>query len=160
MRHFSNNKYSKYHSRKVKDIIGGGPDYDSQLEADRGTFLHTEEARGHIHNLQRQVDILVVPRQVVTIHQVSKKTGRPIKPKEKVIRPVTYRADFTYNLPDGRLVIEDAKGLALQEYIIKKKVLFYYRKIDIVEIRKPNQPIKASSYDDNTPTPIFEPALF
>lgn len=39
------------------------------------------------------------------------------------ISAIRYRADFTYELPSGKLVIEDVKGMQTQVYKMKKKMM-------------------------------------
>lgn len=45
-----------------------------------------------------------------------------------------YIADFTYQLPSGKLVVEDAKGFKTPIYKLKKKLMWIFLKIDIKEV--------------------------
>ena len=44
--------------------------------------------------------------------------------KGKHIRAITYKADFSY-IENGKLVVEDVKGMETKEFKLKKKMLEY-----------------------------------
>lgn len=46
----------------------------------------------------------------------------------------SYIADFCYNLPDGKLVVEDCKGFKTDVYKLKAKLMKAVHGIDVVEI--------------------------
>ena len=123
---------SKYLNKKV---IVDGVKFDSMKEYNRYVELQQMESDGLIFDLQRQVKFVLIPKQTETIEQYSKKTGKRIKDKIRVVeQECAYFADFVYKTKDNQLVVEDAKGLRTTEYIIKRKLMLYLRNIKIVEI--------------------------
>lgn len=106
----------KYRNRKVVTKNGS---YDSQKEADRHEELLLMEKVGAIQNLKRQVKFTLIPTQYDQ-HGMLCEHG------------IKYIADFTYSR-DGRLVVEDTKGFKTPEYIIKRKLMLYIKKIRILE---------------------------
>ena len=94
---------SKYRSRKTEI---DGIVFDSAKEARRYLDLRLLERSGEIGSLERQVKYELLP-----------KNGRE--------RSVHYVADFRYE-ENGKLVVEDVKGVRTREYILKRK-LFKYR---------------------------------
>lgn len=106
---------SKYHSTPVEV---NGIRFDSKREAARYKELLLLQ-RGHvITDLKRQVPYLLIPAQY-----------RDGKCKE---RSCTYVADFTYRY-DGKLVVEDCKGLKTDVYRIKKKLMLWLYEIEVLE---------------------------
>ena len=108
---------SKYHNRK---IVREGETYDSVKEYRRAKELELWEKGGVIKDLKRQVRFEIIPSQ----------RGEDGKVSE---RAVTYVADFVY-FEDGKLVVEDTKGLRTKDYIIKRKVRRYLLGINIREV--------------------------
>lgn len=100
-------KKNKYHANKVEM---DGVVYDSKKEAKRAAVLIQQEKYGIITNLQRQVSFELQPGYTNN--------------KGAKIRPITYRADFTYE-QDGKKIVEDCKGFRTKEYSIKKKIFEY-----------------------------------
>ena len=49
-------------------------------------------------------------------------------------RPVKYIADFVYTDKSGRLVVEDAKGVRTDVYVIKRKLMRQVHGIEIIEV--------------------------
>ena len=50
--------------------------------------------------------------------------------KGEHIRAITYKADFSY-IENGRLVVEDVKGMETKEFKLKKKLFEYkYKDVD------------------------------
>ena len=112
---------NKYHAIKYKG-------FDSKLEAKRYEMLKAMEARGEISHLETQVPFELIPNQYEpeTVDEKGKrKKGKLIE------RKCTYIADFMYLDKDGRLVVEDAKGLERPEYIIKRKLMLYFFNIRV-----------------------------
>lgn len=108
---------SKYHAHKtVVDGIG----FDSRHEANRYAELKLLERAGEITDLMRQVTYELVPKQR--------------KPSGGFERPVTYTADFVYRDKDLHLVVEDAKGVKTQQYIIRRKLMLKEYGIEIREV--------------------------
>lgn len=106
---------SKYHSRKQ---IRDGIRFDSIKEADRYTELSILQKAGEISELKTQVVFELIPR---------------IKTESVTERPVRYIADFTYK-QNGKLVVEDAKGVKTRDYIIKRKLMLFIKGIEAHEI--------------------------
>ena len=111
---------SKYHNRMVMTPDGK---FDSVKEFSRWQELKLLQRAGEIYDLQRQVPFVLIPTQRDEI------TGKVI---EKEAR---YVADFTYrNCKDGRIVVEDTKGMKTPEYILKRKIMLYRHGIRIREV--------------------------
>lgn len=108
-------KPSKYHNRKVEyrdpktcKVIT----FDSEKERNYYLILKDRERRGEIIDLNRQVEIEIQPGFIL--------------PSGEKIRPITYRADFTYydNIDSSAHII-DVKGYKTEVYKLKKKLLAY-----------------------------------
>lgn len=106
---------SKYHAKKT---VIDGITFDSKKEAKRYLELKYMEENNIIQNLVLQPEWTLVMSQLTS-------QGR--------LRPVKYRADFTY-YRNGKLIVEDVKGVKTPEYIIKKKLMFEKYRIEITEI--------------------------
>lgn len=103
---------SKYHAKKT-DI--NGITFDSAKEARRYLDLKLLERCGDISNLERQVRYELLP-----------KNGHE--------RAVYYVCDFRYN-ENGKLVVEDVKGVRTRDYILKRKMFKHkYPDIEFREI--------------------------
>lgn len=112
-------KRAKYGNRKVVTEDGT---FDSEKEYRRWRELKLLQKAGEIYELQRQVPFVVVPHQ-------KDENGKVIE------RAVIYIADFTYrSTKDGRIVVEDTKGMKTREYIIKRKLMMYRHGIRIREV--------------------------
>lgn len=109
--------YNKYHNKK---IIYDGLKFDSQHEADRYCELKLMERGKVITGLGRQVKFELIPSQKID--------GKVVE------RPCTYIADFTYTDKDGRFVVEDAKGMRIEPYITKRKLMLYLKGIRVIEV--------------------------
>lgn len=99
--------YNKYHAKKT---WMKGRVYDSKKEANRAFELEMLAKYGKIQNLQKQVPFVLQEGYV-------NKHG-------KMVRPITYIADFTY-VEDGKLIVEDTKGMETDVFKIKRKMLEY-----------------------------------
>lgn len=108
-------KRSKYGNRKV---VRDGIKFDSEREAERFGELKVLQAMGKIRNLRLQANFTLVE-------------GYKTIDGER-IKPMVYRADFTYERatePDcnGTVYwlreVEDAKGAKTKEYLLKKKLM-------------------------------------
>ncbi len=108
-------KRSKYGNRKV---VRDGIKFDSEREAARFTELKALRAMGRIRDLRLQVNFTLV-EGYKTI-------------EGKRIKPMVYRADFTYERatePDRNGTVywlrevEDAKGAKTKDYLLKKKLM-------------------------------------
>ena len=109
--------YSKYKSKKVNTEEGV---FDSKKEYKRWLFLKEREKNGEISNLERQVMYQLMPR-------LTDENGK------FKYHPIRYYADFRYT-ENGKVVVEDSKGMKTPEYKIKKKLLYWQYKIEINEV--------------------------
>lgn len=91
---------NKYHAKKT---TVGGIVFDSKKEADRYLQLKQLEEHYQIQDLQRQVKF-------------------PLIKKSKYGKEIKYVADFTY-LENGKLIVEDVKGVKTPVYKLKKRLL-------------------------------------
>ena len=119
-------KRSKYKNRKA---VYRGIVFDSKDEARRYAELLALSNAGIITNLRRQVKYRLIPTQKLI--EPKKDCGGRMKHSEY---PVDYIADFVYE-KDGKTVVEDVKGKATDEYIIKRKLMLYVHGIQITEVR-------------------------
>nr|DAZ47946.1 MAG TPA: Endonuclease [Caudoviricetes sp.] len=108
-------KRSKYGNRKV---VRDGIKFDSEREAARFGELKVLRAMGKIRDLRLQVNFTLV-EGYTTI-------------EGKRIKPMVYRADFTYERvtePDCNGTVrwlhevEDVKGMKTKDYLLKKKLM-------------------------------------
>ena len=90
----------KYHNSKT---VIDGIRFDSKKEAKRYLELKILEKAGIIKCLKRQVPYVIINKS---------RYGRAIK----------YVADFTY-YEDGKLVVEDVKGVRTPVYKLKKRLM-------------------------------------
>lgn len=86
----------KYRNRRTGNYASAG-------EARRAAELRALQAAGHISELREQVRFEVIPKQ----------EGE---------RAAHYVADFVY-VEDGRQVVEDFKGYATPEFVLKRKLM-------------------------------------
>lgn len=127
-RKFGNNK-----------VVVDGEVFDSKLEYNRYLFLSDAQRRGIISSLERQKRFTLIPTQRIIVKNYGKR-GQPLKPKPKVVeRSVEYVADFVYKVGDAT-VIEDTKGFATKEYIIKRKLMRYLGH-PVTQVHKATKPI-------------------
>lgn len=114
---------TKYNNRKV--TTSDGCKHDSKKEALRWMHLKRLESDGKIKDLKRQVEYILIPKQIETVK------GK-INTVEKA---VTYVADFVYiDAETNKTVVEDSKGYRTREYIIKRKLMRYLLGIKIQEV--------------------------
>lgn len=99
---------SKYHNRRT---LLDGHLFDSAKEARRYQELKLNEQAGQISNLRLQVSYPLDVNRV---------------------RICQYRADFVY-LENGKEVVEDAKGMKTQVYVMKRKLMKALYGITILE---------------------------
>lgn len=124
---------SKYNAKKCQMY---GIVFDSRHEAERYTVLRDMLKNKEISNLSIQVPFELIPEQreeSTEIYRSGKNKGK-LKPGQLLERPLTYIADFVYTDKNGNVVVEDAKGMRTKEYIIKRKLMLYMRKIRIKEV--------------------------
>ncbi len=101
---------SKYHA-----VMTNG--YASKREAKRAEELKILEKTGHITELREQVEYVLAPSVIINGRK------RP---------PLRYFADFEY-MYDGKLIVEDVKGVITESYRIKRHLMKSVLGIDITE---------------------------
>lgn len=109
--------------------------FDSQKELDRWEMLQIMEQRNQITELQRQVQYVLVPSQYIKVLKTVRK--KEVLKDKRIEAPITYKADFQYRLPDGKLIVEDVKSEVtrrLPEYVMKRKLMLYIHGIKLTEI--------------------------
>ena len=126
------NKKSKYHS--IATCIDG-ISFDSRKEARRYQELKLLEKAGQISNLEMQVPFELVSAQYEACEEVYTKGAHKGERKRGacIEKAVTYKADFMY-IEDGKIVVEDTKGVKTKDYIIKRKLMLWVHKIRVKEI--------------------------
>ena len=107
----------KYHNKKIEI---DGMKFDSKKEYQRYLELKLLQRAGYISDLERQVKFILIPSQKIN--------GKVVE------REVTYKADFVYKDDSGQTVVEDVKGFKTKEYILKRKMMLYFKGIRIKEI--------------------------
>jgi len=120
----STNKYN------AKKTVIDGIEFDSKKEARRYAVLKAREEAGEISGLKRQVEFILIPEQREP-DTVGSRGG--IHKGKLLEKKVSYIADFVYS-ENGNLVVEDAKGMRLPDYVIKRKLLLYIHGIQIREV--------------------------
>ncbi len=113
---------NKYFARKT---TVDGIEFDSDAEARRYRELCLLERAGEITDLEMQVPYELQPRF---------KAGR------RVIRPITYIADFRYtDTRTGEQVVEDVKGVETEVFRIKAKMMLYVHGITVRKVKMPRR---------------------
>lgn len=122
---------NKYRNKKIEL---DGITFDSKKEARRYQELKLLEKAGQISKLELQKKYILIPAQYETYERYSKKTGKRLKDGKICIeKECAYIADFVY-FENGRLVLEDTKGMKTKEYIIKRKLMLFFYGIRIREV--------------------------
>lgn len=122
---------AKYKNLKVNL---GNITFDSKKESRRWQELCLLQRAGKITDLQRQVKFVLIPTQYEKFPRYSEKTGKRLKDGIRTLeQECSYVADFTY-MQDGKLVVEDAKGVKTKDYIIKRKLMLHVHGIRIKEV--------------------------
>lgn len=119
---------NKYRNKK---ITIDGITFDSKKEANRWYELCLLERAGQIQHLERQKEFELIPTQREILPGVDK-NGNP-KVGRVIERPCKYKADFVY-IEDGKMVVEDTKGVRTSDYIMKRKLMLFRHGIRIREI--------------------------
>lgn len=96
-------KPHKYRATKTKVE---GIEFDSKAEARRYKILKLMEQQGKISHLSLQPKYLL---------------QESFRHEGKVVRAITYTADFRY-VEDGKTIVEDVKGMKTALYQIKRKL--------------------------------------
>ena len=128
-------KGNKYKNEKVEF---DGIKFDSKRERDRYMVLKDAERRGVISELKCQPKFTLIPAQY---HEEAKQLKTKVKMVKKCdFLAITYTGDFQY-VKDGKIVVEDVKGMVTPEYKLKEKMMAYFHHIIIRRIKKPNEAI-------------------
>lgn len=127
-----------YYGRKYrnKKVNVDGITFDSKREANRYRELKILEAAGEITNLELQKKYVLIPAQRELTSEVYKKGKHKgeLKKGKLIEKECAYYADFDYTTKDGKHIVEDTKGMRLQDYIIKRKLMLHKYGIRITEI--------------------------
>lgn len=116
---------SKYKNTKLTTEDGV---FDSKKEYNRWIALRDMERIGLISSLERQKKFELIPKQILEEPRTRK--GGTMQHTEL---PVTYSADFVY-IENGKMIVEDTKGMKTDKYIIKRKLMKYIHGIEIKEV--------------------------
>ena len=120
---------AKYGSKKV---AFDGLEFDSKKEMYRYIRLKSMQEEGLISDLRMQVPYEIIPA-VYEEDIVQLKTK--VKTVTKCVQRATYYlADFVYKDKDGNVVVEDAKGMRTEKYLLKKKMMRAFLGILIKEV--------------------------
>lgn len=95
---------NKYHAKKIKI---DGIQFDSKSESERYSELLILQKAGVIKNL---------------VLQPKFELQASFKYQGKAQRAIYYIADFQYETKDGKIIVEDVKGMETTEFKIKKKM--------------------------------------
>lgn len=130
--YYRRKKGVKYNNTKVTI---DGHNFDSKHEAERYCQLKLLQRAGQISNLELQKEFILIPNQYRYEERYGK-NGKRLKDKQILVeRKVSYYADFCYvDTETGKIVVEDAKGMRLSDYKIKRKLLLYIHGIEIQEV--------------------------
>ena len=122
---------SKYHNLKTR--VSNGKIADSRKEARRYEELLLLQRAGKISDLRTQVPYELIPAQYETYERYGK-SGQRLKDGIKLVeRAINYVADFVYT-ENGKIIVEDTKGVRTPDYVIKRKLMLHIHGIRIREI--------------------------
>lgn len=125
---------NKFGAKKITDPVTGFV-FDSKKEYHRYCELRLLERSGKISGLSRQVSYELIPTQrakSTEVYKAGPQKGLP-KPGEVIEKACTYVADFLYFGEDGKLVVEDCKGVKTEAYKIKRKLMLHVHGIKVKE---------------------------
>ena len=115
-----------------KKVTFDGHEFDSKKEMYRYIRLKSMLEDGLISDLRMQVPYEIIPA-VYEEETVQLKTK--VKTVTKCVqRAAYYVADFVYKDKDGNEVVEDAKGMRTEKYLLKKKMMRAFLGITINEV--------------------------
>ena len=104
-------------------MVNGIP-FDSKKEARRYGELLLLEKAGVITDLEMQVKYILIPAQYEEYERYGK-TGNRLKDGKRLLeKECAYIADFVYS-ENGKMVVEDTKGMRTKDYVIKRKLMLY-----------------------------------
>lgn len=116
-----------------KSFVMNGERFDSKREYEHWVYLQNLQAAGMISDLDRQVAFELIPA-VYEDDVIGPRGG--VHRGRCIERGVKYIADFVYKDEEGNLVVEDTKSkpTTTPEYIIKRKLMLHFHKIQIKEV--------------------------
>lgn len=126
MQTFKNKKGSKYNNKKPEAY---GRKWDSQMELEFYEYNLELKEQGQVIDIELQPVFLLQDKYTY---------------KGKTIRKMEYKADFKITYSDGSVIVYDVKGMILNDFKLKWKLLrFKYNDTDFRLIRsrgrKPNK---------------------
>ncbi|ADV47042.1 DUF1064 domain-containing protein [Nitratifractor salsuginis] len=101
------------HKYRAKKITIDGYTFDSRAEGRRYQELRLLERAGKIQDLQLQPVFYLAERYKIATNTT--KNGK------STVGGLKYTADFQY-VQDGRMVVEDVKGMVTTDYNMRKKL--------------------------------------
>lgn len=113
-------------------VYHDGLKFRNEKVRDRYIFLKNLQGKNVISDLRYQKRFTVIP--AVKAETAETKKGKNLQ------NASYYYADFTY-VYNKQLVVEDVKnreGALTNSYLIKKKLMFYFNRINVIEIYNPN----------------------
>lgn len=120
---------SKYGNKKA---TYNGTIFDSRKERNRYITLLALQKAGEISDLKMQVPFEIIP---AVYEKVEKQLKTKVKIVDRCVQKAThYIADFVYKDKDGNMVVEDAKGMRTEKYLLKKKMMRAFLGITIKEV--------------------------
>ena len=123
---------TKYNAHKTEI---DGHVFDSKKEANRYLELRLLERANEISDLRLQVKYELIPNQYKTEERYGK-NGKRLKDKQILLeQKCCYIADFVYiDNRTGETVVEDCKGMRVEPYQVKKKLMLWVHGIQIKEV--------------------------
>lgn len=121
-----NKKGSKYNNKKPEAY---GRKWDSQMELEYYEYLLQLKEQGQVVDIELQPKFLLQDKYIY---------------KGKTVRKMEYIADFKVVYSDGSVIVWDTKGMVLNDFKLKFKILrFKYNDMDFRLVRsrgrKPNK---------------------
>lgn len=123
---------NKYHNKKY---MRDGILFDSRKEARRYVELKAMQNAGIIQDLQLQVKYVLIPtqREESTERYKTGKNKGKLKAGKLLEKECSYIADFVY-WENGKIVVEDVKGIRTEAYKIKRKLMLKEYGIRVKEV--------------------------
>lgn len=130
--------YSKY---GAKAVVIAGIRFPSKGEGDRYLYLRECERVGIISDLRLQVPFELYPPvyEQKTLTR-GPRAGQTVNGR-LLMGGMSYVADFVYKLPDGRVVVEDYKGVQTPVFKIKYRLMIERFGIKIRIVKRPGEPV-------------------
>jgi len=112
--------------------------FKSKEEAERYNFLLELQDKGRVTGLQRNVNFILI-EPVYKKKTVKRVLKTKVKTEKKMVCAkggINLTVDFVYRNKRGRLIVEMVKKKRDYKdptYVLKKKLIYYLHRIDIVE---------------------------